>query len=78
MLTMTAGSSSAARDEMPSCFREIPGLEDDVMARAPAAEAPSTILMAAISLSAWMKVPPLARRMLSAMYSVSSFWGVMG
>ena len=78
MLTITAGSSSAARDEIPSCLREIPGLEEEVMARAPAALAPRTMLMAAISLSAWMKVPPSTRRMFSAMYSVSSFWGVMG
>jgi len=78
MLTITAGSSSAASAEIPSCLREMPGLDEDVMARAPAALAPSTMLTAAISLSAWMKVPPSAWRMCSAMYSVSSFWGVMG
>ena len=44
--------------EMPSPFRETPGLEDDVMARAPAADAPYTMLMAAISLSACRYVPP--------------------
>ena len=43
---------------MPSCLRLMPGPLDDVMARAPAAEAPSTMLMAAISLSDWMKTPP--------------------
>jgi len=43
------------------------------MARAPAALAPRTMLTAAISLSAWMKVPHSALRMCSAMYSVSSF-----
>ena len=58
MLTMTAGSSSATRYEMPSCLRLMPGPLDEVMARAPAAEAPSTMLMAAISLSDWMNTPP--------------------
>ena len=33
--------------------------------------------MAAISLSDWMKTPP-ASGMRRAMYSVISFWGVMG
>ena len=36
----------------------MPGDEDDVMTRAPAAEAPYTMLMAAISLSACRNVPP--------------------
>jgi len=75
---MTPGSSSAAMDEMPSCLSEMPGLDDEVMARAPAALAPRIMLMAAISLSAWMKVPPSTLRIFSAMYSVSSFCGVMG
>ena len=47
------------------------------MARAPAAEAPSTMLMAAISLSDWMNTPPDSGMRL-AMCSVSSFCGVMG
>mgnify|MGYP001346205077 CR=1 FL=1 len=34
MSTTTAGSSSAARYEMPSCLRLIPGLLDEVIARA--------------------------------------------
>jgi len=51
MLRITAGSSSAARYDMPSCLRLIPGPLEDVMARAPATLAPRTILMAAISLS---------------------------
>ena len=55
----------------------MPGLLDEVIARAPATEAPSTMLMAAISLSDWMKTPPVSPMRL-AMYSVSSFWGVMG
>ena len=62
---------------MPSCLRLMPGPLDDVMARAPAADAPSTMLMAAISLSDWMKTPP-APGMRLAMYSVISFCGVMG
>ena len=62
---------------MPSCFRLIPGPLDDVIARTPAADAPSTMLMAAISLSDWMNTPPLSPMRL-AMCSVSSFWGVMG
>ena len=62
---------------MPSCLRLMPGPLDDVMARAPAAAAPSTMLMAAISLSDWMKTPP-APGMRRAMYSVISFCGVMG
>jgi len=38
-------------EEMPSCFKEIPGPEEEVITRTPAAEAPAIILMAAISLS---------------------------
>ncbi len=38
-------------EEIPSCFKEIPGLDDEVMTLAPAALAPAIILMAAISLS---------------------------
>ncbi len=78
MLTMTAGSSSAARYEMPSCLRLIPGLLDDVMARAPATLAPRTMLIAAISLSDWMNTPPGTSGSLRAMYSPSSFCGVIG
>jgi hypothetical protein len=62
---------------MPSCFKLMPGLEDDVMARAPAAAAPKTILMAASSDSDWMKTPPVSSMRL-AMYAVSSFCGVIG
>jgi len=76
-LTMTPGSSSATRYEMPSCLRLMPGPLEDVIARAPAAAAPSTMLMAAISLSDWMNTPPAAGRR-RAMYSVISFCGVMG
>ena len=43
---------------MPSPLSEMPGDEDDVMTRAPAAAAPYTMLMAAISLSACKNVPP--------------------
>ncbi len=58
MFTTTAGSSAPARYEMPSILRLIPGEEEEVMARAPAAAAPKTMLMAATSLSACRKVPP--------------------
>ena len=47
------------------------------MARAPQTAAPKTMLMAAISLSAWMKVPPTSGRR-PERYSGISFWGVMG
>lgn len=38
--------------EMPSVLRLIPGEDDEVIARTPAEAAPSTMLTAAISLSA--------------------------
>jgi len=78
MLTMTAGSSQAASVEIPSCLREIPGLEEEVMARAPAALAPTTMCMAATSLSDWTKTPPSTCRRRSDMYSGISFCGVIG
>jgi hypothetical protein len=40
MLIITQGSSAADKKEIPSCFKLIPGLEDDVMALTPTAEAP--------------------------------------
>jgi hypothetical protein len=58
-------------------MREMPGLEEEVMARAPAAEAPRSMLMEATSLSAWMKQPSTLARFLDR-YSGMSFWGVMG
>ena len=78
MFTITAGSWLAAMYEIPSCLRLMPGLDDDVIALAPVTLAPSTMLMAAISLSAWMNVHPGLRPRLAAMYSVSSVCGVMG
>jgi hypothetical protein len=51
----------------------MPGLEEEVIARLPAMLAPITILMAAISLSAWMKVPSSSFESLSAIYSGNSF-----
>ena len=78
MFTITAGSSQAAMEEIPSCLREIPGLDDEVMERTPAALAPITIWIAAISLSDWMKTPPSTCRKRSDMYSGISFCGVMG
>ena len=63
--------------EMPSLLSEMPGDDDDVMTRAPAAEAPSTILMAAISLSACSDSPPRLG-ICFAIYSESSVCGVIG
>jgi hypothetical protein len=51
----------------------MPGLEDEVIVLAPVRLAPYTILMAAISLSAWMKEHPFLRLKCVAMYSVNSF-----
>jgi hypothetical protein len=78
MLTITPGSSWAAIEDIPSCLSDIPGLEDEVMTRAPAALAPAIILIAASSLSDWMNMPPGTFRRFSAMYSGISFCGVMG
>jgi hypothetical protein len=52
MLTTTAGSSDPAIYERPSCMRLIPGDDEDVMTRAPAADAPNAMLIDVISLSA--------------------------
>ena len=55
----------------------MPGEEELVIARMPAAAEPRTMLIAASSLSDWMKIPPTSgiRR---DMYSGTSFCGVMG
>ena len=50
MLTITAGSSIAARYEMPSCLRLIPGLEEEVMTRAPKSTSPDTLAAGALAL----------------------------
>jgi hypothetical protein len=76
-LTITAGSSLPAIYDMPSCINEIPGLEEEVIALIPAADAPKSILMDATSLSAWMNSPPNLGRCLER-YSGISFCGVMG
>jgi hypothetical protein len=55
----------------------MPGLEDEVIALAPATEAPKTIFIAASSDSACTKTPP-ACGILFDMYAVSSFCGVIG
>ena len=68
----------AHKKEMPSCFRLIPGLDDDVNALAPAMLAPITIFMAANSLSAWTKTPSSRSFKRRAIYSVISFCGVIG
>ena len=44
--------------EMPSVLRDIPGDDELVIALTPADAAPSTIFIAATSLSACKKVPP--------------------
>ena len=62
---------------MPSCIRLMPGLEEVVITRAPAMDAPMTMLMEASSLSACTKVPSTSSRR-ADMYSGTSFWGVMG
>ena len=46
---------------MPSCFRLIPGLEEEVIARAPATDAPNTIFIAANSLSDCINILPSCR-----------------
>ena len=54
MSTNTTGTSDAAMYDKPSCINEIPGLDEEDMARAPAHAAPYTILIAASSLSTVM------------------------
>jgi hypothetical protein len=58
-------------------MRLIPGLDEETRTRAPVAAAPSAILIAPISLSAWMKTRPTSgiRR---AIHSSSSACGVIG
>ena len=63
--------------EIPSLFRLIPGDEDEVRQREPAAAAPMIMLIAAISLSAWRQSPPTLGIRL-AIYSEISVWGVIG
>jgi len=77
MLTTTAGSSDPAMYESPSCIREIPGPEEEVITRFPEAAVPRIMLIVATSLSACRNVPSRAGRC-AAMYSGMSFWGVIG
>ena len=56
---------------------EMPGEEDEVIARTPAAAAPSTMFIAATSLSACRQSPPACGRRF-AMYSETSDCGVIG
>ncbi len=76
-LMSTTGSREPAMYDMPSAMRLMPGLELVTSTRAPAAEAPSAMLIAASSLSAWTKTRPSSgiRR---AIHSRSSAWGVIG
>ena len=55
----------------------MPGPEEAVIVRSPAAAAPSTMLIAAVSDSAWTNVPPAAGNS-SAALSVISLAGVIG
>jgi hypothetical protein len=73
MLTITAGSSKADRNEIPSCLRLIPGPEEEVITLPPAMLAPITIWIEATSLSAWIKTPPSTLESLSDIYSGISF-----
>ena len=56
--TTTAGSRVKAIAARASSFRQYPGPEVLVITRPPAAEAPITMFMAAISLSACKNNPP--------------------
>ena len=76
-LTMTQGSSAPAMYVIPSCFRLMPGEEEEVMARMPAPAAPYTMLMAATSDSDCRNTPPALGRW-ADIYSGTSLWGVMG
>jgi hypothetical protein len=49
---MTAGNSRADKKEIPSCFRLIPGPDEEVIALPPAMLAPITMWIEATSLSA--------------------------
>ena len=62
---------------MASCFRDTPGLDEEVSARTPQAAAPMSMLAAATSLSAWTNCPP-ASTMAEDMNSGMSFCGVIG
>jgi hypothetical protein len=73
ILTITAGNSRPDKKEIPSCFRLIPGPEDEVIALPPAMLAPITIWIEAISLSAWINTPPSKFDSLSDIYSGISF-----
>jgi hypothetical protein len=54
-----------------------PGPEEPVMVRSPAAAAPYTMLMAAVSDSAWTNVPPTSGKYLAAASAIS-LAGVIG
>ena len=78
-LTFTTrhGSSAQAMYDSPSCIRLIPGLDEEVIALAPAPAAPYTMLMAASSLYTCMTT--ITRSLASAVrYSRTSDCGVIG
>ena len=63
--------------DIASAMSEMPGEDELTMTRAPVAAAPMAMLIAPISLSAWMNTRPSSgiRR---AIHSRSSAWGVIG
>ena len=77
MSAITQGSSAPARYEIPSCISESPGPEEAVIVSSPAAAAPKTMLIAAVSDSACTNVPPIFGIRFAAA-SVSSLAGVIG
>jgi hypothetical protein len=76
-LTMTQGSSAMQPYPSSSIISENPGPEVAVMALAPAAAAPRTEAIPAISSSIWMNFPPYLGSM-AASSSATSVEGVMG
>ena len=70
--TMTAGRRVRVMAARASSFRQKPGPEVEVITRPP-----MTMFMAAISLSACRKSPPLGGSSREK-YSGISLWGVMG
>ena len=76
-LTSTMGSRDPAMYDIASAMRLMPGLELETRTLAPTAAAPSAMLMAPSSLSAWTYVRP-SSGMRRAIHSRSSACGVIG